>query len=119
MEENEIKDAAEKIEKGLKAVSDETMVEGQRAIRGVMRVGPAAKGILLSSERQVHLGTLIILPIHYPYYMDETVRDIQKRFYVSDSQANFNHRNFCILKFKHVFLFYFIYEYQCLTHKKI
>jgi len=58
MEENEIQNAAEKVEKGLKSVSDETMVEGERSIRGVMRVGPAAKGILLASERQVHLVCL-------------------------------------------------------------
>jgi len=58
MEENEIKDSAEKVEKGLKLVSDETMVNGERTIRGVMRVGPAAKGILLAGERQVHLVCL-------------------------------------------------------------
>ena len=44
MEENEIKDAVERVEKGVKKVSDETMVDGQRTLRGVVRVGPAAKG---------------------------------------------------------------------------
>jgi len=58
MEENEIKDAVERVEKGVKKVSDETMVNGQRTLRGVVRVGPAAKGMLLASERQCHLVTL-------------------------------------------------------------
>ena len=44
MEENEIKDAVERVEKGVKKVSDETMVDGQRTLRGVVRVEPAAKG---------------------------------------------------------------------------
>jgi len=44
MEENEVKDSAEKVEECIKLVSDETMLDGQRTIRGVMRVGPSAKG---------------------------------------------------------------------------
>ena len=62
MEENEIKDAVEKVEKGIKAVSDETMKDGQRTLRGVVRVGPSAKGVLLASERQCHLVTLTQAP---------------------------------------------------------
>ena len=62
MEENEIKDAVERVEKGIKAVSDETMLDGQRTLRGVVRVGPAAKGVLLASERQCHLVTLTHKP---------------------------------------------------------
>ena len=55
-------DAVEKVEKGIKAVSDETMKDGQRTLRGVVRVGPSAKGVLLASERQCHLVTLTQAP---------------------------------------------------------
>ena len=68
MEENEIKDAVEKVEKGIKAVSDETMKDGQRTLRGVVRVGPSAKGVLLASERQCHLVTLTQAPPTSTYY---------------------------------------------------
>ena len=68
MEENEIKDAVEKVEKGIKAVSDETMKDGQRTLRGVVRVGPSAKGVLLASERQCHLVTLTQAPPTSMYY---------------------------------------------------
>ena len=68
MEENEIKDAVEKVEKGTKAVSDETMKDGQRTLRGVVRVGPSAKGVLLASERQCHLVTLTQAPPTSTYY---------------------------------------------------
>jgi len=70
MEENEIKDAVEKVEKGIKAVSDETMKDGQRTLRGVVRVGPSAKGVLLASERQCHLVTLTQAPPTTQYLED-------------------------------------------------
>jgi hypothetical protein len=58
MEENEVKDSAEKVEECIKLVSDETMLDGQRTIRGVMRVGPSAKGNLRNHKQ--HPSSFVI-----------------------------------------------------------
>ena len=72
MEENEVKDSAEKVEQCIKLVSDETMLDGQRTIRGVMRVGPSAKGKPQTASFLFCFRLFIPLPSRYSCGWRET-----------------------------------------------